>query len=142
MEQEKIDYILRYSSNLMPKEERIAWRHYSTMYKHEFDLDEESTRYNMYIKRGWISQDPEVLKLLDSGIDSFREKTAERILQENKTINLFDYCPDCKGLLRTPKAQQCRHCFHDWHKVANNEEVPWIIRFYKSLLGRIARLFK
>ena len=32
-------------------------------------------------------------------------------------------CPFCGQLLRTPAAQQCRHCFREWHGIASNRDL-------------------
>jgi hypothetical protein len=28
---------------------------------------------------------------------------------------VLNCCPKCDALAKTPKARQCRYCFHDWH---------------------------
>jgi hypothetical protein len=60
-----------------------------------------------------MTEDPDILKLLDDGIDEFRRKVAKRIINSN--IIEFNNCPKCKKLTRTPKAKQCRFCQFDWH---------------------------
>ena len=102
MDKEQQDYILRYSSHLMTKDEKIAWRHYSTHYKHEIAFDKENPRYKLYLRKGWITENMRILKLLDGGIEDFREKTAVRILKESGSEIVFNYCPKCNKLTRTP----------------------------------------
>lgn len=117
MEPEEIDYILNHFSYLMTFKEKSAWKHWSTNYKIDngnYESEEQiAARRRLSIKTGWLTQDKEILKLLENGIEEFRRKTAERILKEEKIE--FNNCPNCGKLTRTPKAKQCRFCKHDWH---------------------------
>ncbi len=117
MNQDKIDYILQYSSDLMTENEAQAWRHYSTLIKrNKKDISEFSDLHReMFLKRGWITDNPIVLRLLKDGIEAFRENTARRILADNGEDVVFNNCPKCGKLTRTPRAKQCRFCGHDWH---------------------------
>lgn len=56
-----------------------------------------------------------VYKLLENGKDVFKQNLTKRIIEEYKNHLLFNYCPKCGELARTPKAKQCRFCKHDWH---------------------------
>ncbi len=38
---------------------------------------------------------------------------ATRILKKHPEV--INNCPKCKRLARTPKAKQCRYCFHSWY---------------------------
>lgn len=117
MEQDKVTYILNYSSHLMTENESLAWRHHSTLIKQDKkDISEFSDeRRQLFLKNGWITDNPIVLDLLRDGIDAFRENTAERILEDNGENVFFNDCPRCGKLTRTPFAKQCRFCGHDWH---------------------------
>ena len=114
MNPEIIDYILFYFSHLMNRNEAMAWRHYTTSYKTK-DSNVSDNRRKLYFEKGWMTEEPEVLKLLDNGIDNFRLKTAERIVREDNDKIFYNNCPKCGKLARTPKAKQCRFCNHDWH---------------------------
>lgn len=102
----------------MNDNEKAAWKHWSTTYKTEnsgmTELQKEK-RYKVSLKSGWISQDSEVLDLLKDGIDAFRIRTAQRISKTNPDVLIFNNCPECGKLARTPFAKQCQYCFHDWH---------------------------
>ncbi len=113
----KIDYIFNYFGDLMTEEEAQAWRHYSSNYKltHGSEKEPNEAMKQMYLKKGWISTNPDVLQLLDSGIDIFKKNIVIRILKESSDKVQFNNCPKCKELARTPNAKQCRHCGHDWH---------------------------
>ncbi len=97
--------------------EKSAWKHWSTNYKvdngnFETEVKKES-RKRLLLKNGWLTQDKDVLELLENGIDAFKRQTAERILKEEKIE--FNNCPKCGKLTTTPNAQQCRFCRYDWH---------------------------
>ena len=117
MKPEVVNYILNYFSGLMNEQEALAWRHYSSEYKlmHSENEDSIEKRRKVYLNKGWLTEDKETLSLLKNGIDDFRLRTAERILNENIDKIEFNNCPKCGELARTPKAKQCRHCGHDWH---------------------------
>jgi hypothetical protein len=76
---------------------------------------QKKTRNRLMLKNGWLSDDQETLKLLQNGIDKFRESTALRIFKENPKVLEFNYCQKCEKLARTPFAKQCRFCQHNWH---------------------------
>ena len=100
----------------MTKEEGMAWRHWSTTYKMEHSdstLQQKESRIKVSLQKGWMTQDPKILKLLENGIDEFEKAVAIRIDEQN-TIK-YNNCPKCSKLARTPKAKQCRFCGFDWH---------------------------
>ncbi|KXX69466.1 hypothetical protein [Flammeovirga sp. SJP92] len=116
MKPETVDYILDYFSRFMNKQEALAWRHYSSEYKltHSDNQDTVEKRRKIYLSKGLLTDDEQTLRLLENGIEHFRLKIAERILNENPEKIEFNNCPKCDKLARTPKAKQCRHCGHDW----------------------------
>lgn len=118
MKVETVDYILNHFSSLMNEKESLAWRHYSSDYKltHGENQDTVEKRRKIYLNKGWLTDDEQTLRLLKNGIDHFRLKTAERILEENLAKIYFNNCPKCEELARTPKAKQCRFCGYDWHQ--------------------------
>lgn len=60
-----------------------------------------------------MTEDENILKLLENGIDEFEKQVAIRI--DNENVIKYNNCPNCNKLTRTPKAKQCRFCGHDWH---------------------------
>ena len=74
----------------------------------------ETARLRDMIARRWVEEaDPAVVAALSMGADEFRHAVRDRVLRDHpKLVNL---CPKCKRVARTPRAKQCRWCFHDWH---------------------------
>nr|WP_319570184.1 hypothetical protein [uncultured Draconibacterium sp.] len=114
MNQETAKYIINHFGQYMTTIESQAWRHYSSTLK--LADNENHALRKMYFKKGWLSNDSEVLNLLKDGYDKFEKNTADRILTENKNEIFLNTCPECGQLARTPKAKQCRHCGYDWHE--------------------------
>jgi hypothetical protein len=119
MDKELTRYIIVYFSHLMTDKESRALRHLNS--KEKLDLSNQRSndlgkeqRIKMYKEKGWLSEDVEVLALLDNGDNEFIDRTAERILNDNKDKIQINNCPNCGQLARTPFARQCRHCGHSW----------------------------
>ncbi|MES2486234.1 MAG: hypothetical protein V4581_09860 [Bacteroidota bacterium] len=114
MKPEIINYINTYYRHLRTLAESKAERH---IYNFPRVKDEPagSSKRKILEEKGWISNDPEVLKLLDKGPDFFYDTIAKRIFDEHRNKIFFNNCPKCGSLARTPLAKQCRHCFYAWH---------------------------
>lgn len=110
---DKANYIIACYSNLLTVQEQNALRHHRSTLKLDNTKDVKLTR--MYLKAGWLSDDPEILKCLSEGYDKFILNCAKRILKDNPDKVYFNLCPICDKLVRTPDAKQCRFCGHDWH---------------------------
>jgi hypothetical protein len=110
---EKADYILAYFSGLMTWEERKAFRHHLSTIKIDGAKDVRLTR--VYLKTGWLTDDPVILNYLSEGYIQFTLNCAKRILKDNPDKVFFNLCPICRKLARTPQAKQCRFCGRDWH---------------------------
>jgi hypothetical protein len=127
METEKARYVLRYYDDFMTKQERLAQRHLMGTAKATHgrtdaaaQIEVRSSRdpWRSVLSNDLLSNDPEVLQLASDGLDAFVVRTAQRILDEHSNEIVFNYCPRCGALAKTPKARQCRLCRHDWHSVA------------------------
>lgn len=44
-----------------------------------------------------------------------REIVATKLLVKYRDEIVFNKCPKCNRIARTPKAKQCRFCHFDWH---------------------------
>jgi hypothetical protein len=118
MENEIIDYIqeylIKYYSHLMTRDEYTAFRHLDILYKWRHKADDFPGIISAK-EKGWISTDPNVLELVKDGRNIFLKNTATRIFNDNRDKIFLNNCPKCGKLARTPRAKQCPHCFHTWH---------------------------
>ena len=101
-------YVVNYYDHLMTKAEWLASRHY---------IAEEKVKHGSPPEALDVlkTSDPEALSLLADGVDQFWRRVRDRILRDHGDRVVLNYCPRCGGLAKTPKAQQCHWCFHDWH---------------------------
>ncbi|MHC5019605.1 MAG: hypothetical protein ACYTGX_05745 [Planctomycetota bacterium] len=74
------------------------------------------------IRRKWMAPDEgespptaEQLRAMEQGPDAVLRVVLERVLREHADDLDFPRCPECSRILRTPVAQQCFQCGHDWH---------------------------
>ena len=122
MDTVKARYVIRYYGHLMTRQERLAQRHLVGTAKATHGrtdaADQSEVENTSHPARDLLSKDPEVLQLASDGIDAFTVRTARRILDKHSDEITFNYCPRCGGLAKTPKARQCRFCYHDWHSAA------------------------
>ncbi len=66
-------------------------------------------------KRHELADDPAVMEALADGVEAFRRRAAQRVLRDHGSEVVVNRCPQCNRVVRTPKAQQCLWCGHDWH---------------------------
>lgn len=111
LDKDTVDYILRYYSRFMTADERKANSHHLFM----LQTEKSDALRKRASEMGWTTSNPEILSLLDNGIQEFRRTTAERIYRAHKNEIFFNNCLNCRKLARTPQAKQCRFCGYDWH---------------------------
>jgi hypothetical protein len=116
-------YIVRYYPNFMTDAEHRANRHLigvlkATMGRDDAAAQQEAKKSKVFSRV--LSDDPDVLELTRGGLQTFRSRTAARILADHGDEIFLNYCPRCHNLARTPQAQQCRSCGHDWHDAGLN----------------------
>jgi hypothetical protein len=120
MDRDLTRYIVTYYSALMTPEERLALRHLTTTFKFtggRSDLEAQQAVQRQGGPRArWLSDDPAVLRLAADGLNAFEDRVATRILAERREDVFLNYCPQCGGLTRTPKAKLCLHCGYSWHR--------------------------
>lgn len=109
---ELINYIYEYCNNFKNELEKQAAKHYVASIG--FSDKKDSPNYQNFFDKD-LSNNPEVLKLLEDGFFAFKMKTAERIFRDHQHELKLNLCPVCERVARTPKARQCRFCGHDWH---------------------------
>ncbi|SDL77026.1 hypothetical protein SAMN05421823_10870 [Catalinimonas alkaloidigena] len=87
-----------YFSRFMTKEEAKASLHWTSCYKNGAENEPEKiseTMRTMLLRRGWLTEDPAILSLLEDGIEVFRQRTAERIAREHASEIQYNLCPNC-----------------------------------------------
>ena len=119
---DKAWYVVRYYAHFMTVQERLADRHLTATAKVTHGRTDAAAQRevenSLHPVRELLSSDPEALRLASEGIDAFIVRTAQRILDEHASEVVFNYCPRCGALAKTPKARQCRFCRDDWHSPA------------------------
>lgn len=113
MTEEQVRYVMVYYSQFFTETESIAVRHYTSILKLADNKNPNAKK--AYERNGWLTSNQAALDLLKDGYDSFAITTAKRIVADNGDKVVFNNCPKCGKLARTPEAKQCRHCGHDWH---------------------------
>ena len=119
MSTDELKYVFRHYGFLMTTNEKWAHKHLAGTLKATLGRSDAAAQAD--VKSGTtqfrklLSDDPNVLDLARNGYDAFVLSTGRRILQEHRDKIIFNYCPRCGVLARTPKARQCRCCGHDWH---------------------------
>lgn len=103
-------YIVNYFSRLLSVNETAALRHYNAMFKIGTPDTYKSTeqyeaRLQWYRDCNSISENPEVLRLLDDGLPQFYINAASRIIEQTPNKVYFNYCHKCYQLARTPYAR-------------------------------------
>ncbi|WP_109696726.1 hypothetical protein [Chitinophaga deserti] len=103
------DYIYNYCTEFQTPDEHTAGK--TLLY---LNTGSESMR-PMMLEKGWISDDPVILAMIADGFPALRSKVVKRIWAKHRHELKLNLCPACSKITRTPLAQQCRFCFHDWH---------------------------
>ena len=119
MDNDKASYVFRYYAHLMNAQERMASKHLTATVKATRGRDDaaaqEEAKHGPHHFRQMLSSDPDVLRLTRDGFQAFVLRTAERIIKNHGKELVFNCCPRCGRVARTPKARQCRFCGNDWH---------------------------
>jgi hypothetical protein len=110
---ETAKYISNYYHHFFNEKEIIAHKHLNSLFKLDGE-PQDSPRYKIYKRKGWITSDRDALELIKNGDTEFFINTAKRIIKECREEIFLNNCPDCGKLARTPKARQCRHCGNKW----------------------------
>lgn len=111
-------YVLRWYADLMTDTEKKAYSHLYATLKATMGHSDVAAQQEALNSKGHerlLSRDPEVLHLTRDGWEAFTVRTAERILHDSRPQLVFNRCPRCNGLARTPTSRQCRFCGNDWH---------------------------
>lgn len=115
---ELAQYLYYYHSDLLTDAEKAAYKNTLVLRKIE---DAESPTMKKILREKWFSSDEKAVELLKDGEQTFFRKLEKRVLCDNPDRKFLNLCPKCNYLTITPKAKQCRKCFHSWHKESKNE---------------------
>ncbi|UOE46993.1 hypothetical protein MTO98_21545 [Mucilaginibacter sp. SMC90] len=114
MTAEEVNYIISHYSDLLNLNEKRALKHHRSSLKLQ-DMPDGEIRRQLYLRNNWLTDDPEILNYLSEGYVQFIITTAENVLKNHPGKMFFNRCKICGKLARTPLANQCRFCGHDWH---------------------------
>lgn len=114
IQEDLVDYIWKHYQNYWTDLEQEANAHHfaqeNLLRFKDRGIPEVNERYSKL-----TSTNPKVLALLQDGYSTFIKNVATRIYHEDRKNLNINRCPKCNGLARTPKARQCRYCFHSWY---------------------------
>jgi hypothetical protein len=110
-------YVFHNYYNLLTPNETYAWKICLLKAKSEAAGNENYARF--LSDKFYDSNREDILELLSKGTEKFFMEVRERILKEHKDLIIFNYCPKCGALARTPKAQICPACSFNWHPKAS-----------------------
>ncbi len=106
------DYVIKYFSRLMTTNELLGFKAVHADSK-ALEAEPEMARV---VRGRWGSEDnPEVQAALHDGPEAFRDAVFKRLMSEHPEEIFINRCPSCDKICRTPRAKQCRWCYHDWH---------------------------
>lgn len=116
IDEDTVWYVFAHCQSLMTGTEHDAYHKIISEMLIEERGGSEAWR-NFFIRVGKLKAEypPEVYYLAKDGQEVLEQKIAKRILKEQSNHPLFNYCPKCSKLARTPLAKQCRFCRHNWH---------------------------
>ena len=106
-------YVLNYFSQFMTKPEILAQMAFYA--KAKGPSFAKILEWKPELAEVYWTTDPDALALMAGGPANFRRHVRDRILREHGDEIFWNRCPKCGGLAKTPQAQQCQWCFHDWH---------------------------
>lgn len=111
-DRELTDYIWRNYTHLLTNHEALTNKAVIGAAK----ADGASPEIKRHLQRFWGSvDDPAIAPALVDGVDAFRDWVRDRVLHECHADVFVNRCPVCSRVVRTPRAQQCLWCGHDWH---------------------------
>ncbi|GGH15054.1 hypothetical protein GCM10011418_16460 [Sphingobacterium alkalisoli] len=95
MDKETAKYLVTYFFRLLPDEEKLAWKHHSSILK--LESNDNPKAMEVYKRKGWITDEKKILDLLIEGYDKFEERNSLFSLSiVSKLISL-----KCKNMMQT-----------------------------------------
>jgi hypothetical protein len=106
-------YILNHYSWLMALEEKVAYKH--IVGKRKIDSTESAPMRQM-LRKVFQADDVGVHTILAEGEDGFFDRIVLRLIREHADKIVWNLCPKCGSLARTPRACLCPVCSHTWYE--------------------------
>ena len=106
-------YVWHNLTHLMTDEDRRIGR--AAVARMQAAISESETVARSLLKSSGGVGNPEIDLALVRGPESFRGEVAVRLLADPTVVAFVRRCPHCNRVARTPKAEQCFWCGHDWH---------------------------
>jgi hypothetical protein len=111
------EYVCNYYGNLMTEFESKV--HMSLFVESKAMQLDPGSPLRKKMEQVWSSKNaPGVALAMSAGIFAFQLEVAKRILRDNEHDVFINRCARCSRIVRTPQAQQCFWCGHDWHAAA------------------------
>lgn len=108
------DYVWRHHRDRFTDEELMIGRVILGMTKAQ-NASSKQVAMRIREKFGIDSNNPIIVAALADGVEAFRKRVRDRVLCEHARKIRVNRCPACERVVRTPLAQQCLWCGHDWH---------------------------
>lgn len=106
-------YVLNHYSWLMTLEEKMAHKHIVGGRKIEAA---ESAPMRQMLRKVFQTDDVGVRDILAEGEDAFFDRIVLRVIREHGDKIVWNLCPKCGALTRTPRACLCPVCSHTWYE--------------------------
>ena len=110
--EEKRAWVWRHYRHSRTATEELAEKYFSGLRRAVARGDLSSIQL---LRQQMKSQDPAVQELVALPYEHFLSRVCDRIVRDATEEGLFNLCPACGALARTPRARQCPQCYHDWH---------------------------
>jgi hypothetical protein len=106
-------YVLNHYSEFLTLEEKMAYKHIVGRQKIEAT---QSLPMQQMLRKVFQTDDAGVRVALADGDDAFFNRVVLRVIREQGATIVWNLCPKCGALARTPRACLCPACSHTWYE--------------------------
>ena len=110
-------YVLNHYSSLMTLEEKMAYKYIVGGRKIEAT---DSAPMRQMLRKVFQTDDVGAHAILAGGEDAFLDRIVLRVIREHGKKIVWNLCPKCGALTRTPRACLCPVCSHTWYEKRQN----------------------
>jgi hypothetical protein len=110
-------YVMNHYASLLTLEEKMAYKHIVGAKK--VDATESASMRQM-LRKVFQTDDSGVRALLADGEEAFFDRVVLRVIREAGDRIVWNLCPKCGALARTPRACLCPVCSHTWYEKRKN----------------------